>query len=159
MGATRTRNHGMGLGVIHPAYYRRICRDGIKKFVKFAVNVWGMSPDGGDEEELAFGGIDALQAFIHEIGLPGRRGNWESQISSLKTIADSCIRNDGGYRQPDARGNLGYFGRVLLVQRRKIMPHIAISMYPGRSRKRRQPLAEKVRTLVSEELKKDPRRL
>ena len=71
MGAYTDCNHGMGLGVIHPAYYRRICWDGIKKFVKFAVNVWGMSPDGGDEEELAFGGIDALQAFIQEIGLPG----------------------------------------------------------------------------------------
>ena len=100
MGAYTDCNHGMGLGVIHPAYYRRICRDGIKKFVKFAVNVWGMSPDGGDEEELAFGGIDALQAFIHEIGLPGTlRELGITDQSLLKTIADSCIRNDGGYRQ------------------------------------------------------------
>ncbi len=37
------------------------------------------------------------------------------------------------------------------------MPHIAISMYPGRSRKEKAALAEKVRTLVSEELKKDPK--
>lgn len=74
--------------------------DGIKKFVKFAVNVWGMSPDGGDEEELAFGGIDALQAFIQEIGLPGTlRELGIMNQSLLKTIADSCIRNDGGYRQ------------------------------------------------------------
>ena len=100
MGAYTDCNHGMGLGVIHPAYYRRICRDGIKKFVKFAVNVWGMSPDGGDEEELAFGGIDALQAFIHEIGLPGTlRELGITDQNLLKTIADSCIRNDGGYRQ------------------------------------------------------------
>ena len=100
MGAYTDCNHGMGLGVIHPAYYRRICRDGIKKFVKFAVNVWGMSPDGGDEEELAFGGIDALQAFIHEMGLPGTlRDLGITDQSLLKTIADSCIRNDGGYRQ------------------------------------------------------------
>ena len=35
------------------------------------------------------------------------------------------------------------------------MPHIAISMYPGRSREEKAALAEKVRTLVSEELKKD----
>ena len=34
------------------------------------------------------------------------------------------------------------------------MPHIAISMYPGRSREEKAALAEKVRTLVSEELKK-----
>ena len=37
------------------------------------------------------------------------------------------------------------------------MPHIAISMYPGRSREEKAALAEKVRTLVSEELKKDPK--
>ena len=48
--------------------------------MKFAVNVWGMSPDGGDEEELAFGGIDALQAFIMRLVCRGRCGNWESQI-------------------------------------------------------------------------------
>ena len=36
------------------------------------------------------------------------------------------------------------------------MPHIAISMY-GRSREEKAALAEKVRTLVSEELKKDPK--
>ena len=54
----------------------------------------------GDEEELAFGGIDALQAFIHEIGLPGTlRELGITDQSLLKTIADSCIRNDGGYRQ------------------------------------------------------------
>ena len=37
------------------------------------------------------------------------------------------------------------------------MPHIAISMYPGLSREEKAALAEKVRTLVSEELKKDPK--
>ena len=37
------------------------------------------------------------------------------------------------------------------------MPHIAISMYPGRSREEKAALAEKVRALVSEELKKDPK--
>lgn len=100
MGAYTDCNHGMGLGVIHPAYYRRICRDGIKKFVKFAVNVWGMSPDGGDEEELAFGGIDALQAFIHEIGLPGTlRELGDHRSEPTENDCCSCIRNDGGYRQ------------------------------------------------------------
>lgn len=56
----------------------------------------------------------------------------------------------------DARGNLGYFGRVLLVQRRKIRTHCNIYV-PGRSREEKAALAEKVRALVSEELKKDPK--
>ena len=37
------------------------------------------------------------------------------------------------------------------------MPHIAISMYPGRSREEKAALAAKVRALVSEALKKDPK--
>ena len=36
------------------------------------------------------------------------------------------------------------------------MQHIAITMYPGRSRDEKEALAEKVRTIVSEKLKKDP---
>ena len=68
--------------------------------MKIAINLRVYSPDAGDEEELAFGGIDALQAFIHEIGLPGTlRELGITDQSLLKTIADSCIRNDGGYRQ------------------------------------------------------------
>lgn len=37
------------------------------------------------------------------------------------------------------------------------MPHIAITLYPGRSQEDKARLAEKVRTMVSEELKKDPK--
>ena len=41
-----------------------------------------------------------MQAFIHEIGLPETlRELGITDQSLLKTIADSCIRNDGGYRQ------------------------------------------------------------
>ena len=38
-------NHGEGLAVLHPAYYRHICRDGEEKFAKFAERVWGLNPD------------------------------------------------------------------------------------------------------------------
>ncbi len=37
------------------------------------------------------------------------------------------------------------------------MPHIAITLYPGRGHDEKAKLAEKVRTLVSEELNKDPK--
>lgn len=35
-------NHGKGLAVLHPVYYRHICKDGLSKFVRFAVRVWGL---------------------------------------------------------------------------------------------------------------------
>ena len=63
-------NHGQGVAVLHPAYYRHIYRDGVLKFARFAQNVWGISADGRDEYEQAEAGIGALENFIREIGLP-----------------------------------------------------------------------------------------
>ncbi len=37
-------NHGAGLAVLHPVYYRHIYQDGLSKFQKFAVHVWGFPP-------------------------------------------------------------------------------------------------------------------
>lgn len=100
MGVYTDCNHGMGLAVIHPAYYRRICRDGVGKFARFARKVWNISPEGRSEEELAFAGIDALEAFIRSLGLPtSLRELGFADRDVLKPIADSCILNDGGYRK------------------------------------------------------------
>lgn len=99
MGAYTDCSHGGGLAVIHPTYYRHICKNGQKKFAQFAVNVWGISAEGKTEEELAFAGIDALEAFIRKIGLPGTLKELGfTDKSLLKTIADSCEINRGGYR-------------------------------------------------------------
>lgn len=68
LGAYTNRNHGAGLAVIHPVLYRHIYKSGAARFARFAQNVWGIAPKGSDGETAA--GIDALAAFIKEIGLP-----------------------------------------------------------------------------------------
>lgn len=99
MGAYTDCSHGCGLAVIHPAYYRHICGNGLKKFAQFAVNVWGISAEGKTEEELALAGIDALEQFIREIGLPTTLKELGFKDKSLlKPIADSCVINTGGYK-------------------------------------------------------------
>lgn len=65
LGAYTNCNHGAGLAVIHPVLYRHIYKSGA---ARFAQNVWGIAPKGSDGETAA--GIDALAAFIKEIGLP-----------------------------------------------------------------------------------------
>ena len=65
LGAYTDCNHGAGLAVIHPVLYRHIYKSGA---ARFAQNVWGIAPKGSDGETAA--GIDALAAFIKEIGLP-----------------------------------------------------------------------------------------
>lgn len=62
--------HGAGPVAFRPSYYRHIYKDGLEKFKRFAVGVWGISPEGKTDEETARAGIDALESFIREIGLP-----------------------------------------------------------------------------------------
>lgn len=63
-------NHGAGLAVLHPVYYRAICKAGVKKFARFALRVWDIPAESGSEVELAHAGVEALADFIREIGLP-----------------------------------------------------------------------------------------
>ena len=69
LGAYTNCNHGAGLAVIHPVLYRHIYKSGAARFARWAQNVWGIAPNGSDEE-TALAGINALTSFIKEIGLP-----------------------------------------------------------------------------------------
>ena len=69
LGAYTNCNHGAGLAVIHPVLYRHICKAGATRFARFAENVWGIEPKDS-KEETALAGVEALAAFIREIGMP-----------------------------------------------------------------------------------------
>ena len=95
-------NHGEGLAVLHPAYYRHICMDGLSKFMRFAERVWGLCrEDYESDEEFALAGIDALASFIKEMGLPTTLrdlGFGSDEHKMLKEIADSCFISQGAFR-------------------------------------------------------------
>ncbi len=100
LGAYTDCNHGCGLAVLHPVYYRHIYKDGLKKFVRFAENVWQISRDGQSDEELARAGVEALADFIKEIGLPTTlRELGVDETTDLKAIADSCNLAPGSYKK------------------------------------------------------------
>ena len=100
LGAYTDCNHGAGLAVLHPTYYRHIYKAGLAKFKRFATEVWDISSDGKTDEETARAGIDELERFIREIGLPatlqelGIHGDVD-----LKAVADSCAVVPGSYRK------------------------------------------------------------
>lgn len=100
LGAYTNCNHGAGLAVLHPVYYRHIYKSGLAKFKQFAVNVWGVSTDGKTDEEIAFARIDALENFIVEIGLPVTLQDLGvDESTDLKVIADSCAIVSGSYKK------------------------------------------------------------
>lgn len=100
LGAYTDCNHGCGLAVLHPVYYRHIYREGLPKFVRFAKNVWGIDGSGKTDEETAREGVETLAAFIREIGLPTTlRELGMSSEEGLKEIADSCNLAPGSYKK------------------------------------------------------------
>ena len=103
LGAYTDCNHGQGLAVLHPAYYRRIYPSAVSKFARFARSVWGISDQGRSEEELAQAGIQALSDFIVECGLPTRlsqlRSKTEITPELLRQVADSTNLLPNGPRQ------------------------------------------------------------
>lgn len=98
VGAYTDCNHGQGLAVIHPAVYRHLHDAGKEKLARMAEEVWSVK--GATQEETAALGIDALEAFIKEIGLPTR---WsEMGITDermLRAAADTCFITPGCCRQ------------------------------------------------------------
>lgn len=98
VGAYTDCNHGQGLAVIHPAVYRHLLDAGKEKLARMAEEVWSVK--GATQEETAALGIDALEAFIKEIGLPTR---WsEMGITDermLRAAADTCFIAPGCCRQ------------------------------------------------------------
>lgn len=100
LGAYTDCNHGQGMAVLHPCYYRHILRNGISKFARFARNVWKISQKKETEEEIAEAGIDALEKFIRELGLPSTlRELGVKNQNELDEIAASCRYSPGGYRR------------------------------------------------------------
>ena len=86
LGAYTDCNHGQGLAVIHPAYYRCIIKDAPEKFTRFAKEVFGV--------QTAQEGVEALADFIKECKLPTKMGELKSKIEItpevLRKVADTC---------------------------------------------------------------------
>ena len=98
VGAYTDCNHGQGLAVIHPALYRRLLDAGKEKLARMAETVWGVK--GTTIKETAMRGIETLEAFIREIGLPT---HWSemgiTDENMLRAAADTCFITPGCCRQ------------------------------------------------------------
>lgn len=96
LGAYTNCNHGAGLAVLHPVLYRHLCASDTARFARFACNVWNIAPEDRTESELAQIGVEALAAFIREIGLPTTFAELGIPADTdLKAIADSTVLTGG----------------------------------------------------------------
>lgn len=91
--------HGMTLSGISVAYYRHIMKFGLKRFVRFAEVVWGVSCKDKTDVQIANEGIDALAAWIKEIGAATEITSLGVTPDMLDDIAGATIILPGGYHR------------------------------------------------------------
>jgi alcohol dehydrogenase YqhD (iron-dependent ADH family) len=62
--------HGAGLAVVFPSWMRQVYTHDMARFIRFAVEVWGVKNDYFNPEKTAVAGIDKMQEFFISIGMP-----------------------------------------------------------------------------------------
>ena len=95
LGAYTDCNHGQGLAVIQPIYYRHILEAAREKFTRFAKVVFGA--------DTAEAGLDELEKLIRDCGLPTKMGELKSIVEItpelLRQVADTCNIIKSGPRE------------------------------------------------------------
>ena len=98
VGAYTNATHGMTLSAVSLPYYRFIMPYGLKKFVRFAEEVWNVNPDGKTDEQIAEAGLSAMENWMKEIGLVMKISELGVTEEMIEGIADGTFIMDGGYK-------------------------------------------------------------
>lgn len=93
--------HGMTLAAVSMPYYRYIMKYGLAKFVRYAVNVWGVNGAGKTDEEIAKEGLSAMEAWMKKIGLVMNITELGATPEMIDGMVKSTIVMDGGYKVLD----------------------------------------------------------
>ena len=98
VGAYTDATHGMTLAAVSLAYYRYILPYGLKKFVRFAENVWNVDPSGKTDEQVAQEGLAAMESWMKELGLAMNISELGATEDMLEGLADATLVLTGGYK-------------------------------------------------------------
>ena len=98
--------HGAGLAVVLPAFMRYQYKHNVMLFARLAVNVFGVKMDYENPWRTALSGIDSLEAFLREIGLPTTFEQLGAKEEDIPALVEKCAFNNGdllGYLNPLTR--------------------------------------------------------
>jgi len=86
--------HGAGLAVVFPAWMRHVYLHDINRFVRFAVEVWGVEKDYFNPDLTALEGIQKLQDFFVSIGLPHNLAGLKIPADRIDEMASRATGDD-----------------------------------------------------------------
>lgn len=83
--------HGAGLAVLFPAWARYVYKYNVKRFSRFAKNVWGV--DEQDEQKSALMGIKKMAEYFASLGMPTTLKELGVPKESISRLADLTTYN------------------------------------------------------------------
>ena len=98
VGGYTDATHGMTLSAVSLPYYRFIMPYGIKKFKRFAEEVWDIDPDGKSDEEISEEGLEAMENWMKKLGLVLNISELGATEEMIDGIADGTFILEGGYK-------------------------------------------------------------
>lgn len=98
VGAYTNATHGMTLSAVSLAYYKHICPYGLKKFVRFAQNVWNVECKNKSDEQIVRDGLAAMENWMRQLGLVMRIGELGVNAETIEEIANGAFTTNGGYK-------------------------------------------------------------
>jgi len=82
--------HGEGLAIIFPAWMKYVYKQGLERFVQFAVRVWNIEQDFENPEKTALDGINKLISFYKTMGLATTLSEIGIAEKDFSEIAAKC---------------------------------------------------------------------
>lgn len=98
VGAYTDATHGMTLAAVSLPYYRTIMSYGLKKFKRFAEEVWGVCSEGKTDEEVANEGLAEMESWMKKLGLTLSISELGVTDDMIDGIAEGTFILDGGYK-------------------------------------------------------------
>lgn len=98
VGAYTNATHGMTLSAVSIAYYRHVFPYGLKKFARFAKNVWNVDGNGKSDERLALDGLSSMESWMKDLGLVMNISDLGVKPDMIDGIANGVFSTGGGYK-------------------------------------------------------------
>lgn len=104
--------HGAGLAVMFPAFMRYTVNEDVQRFRRLAVRVFGIKDKPKKPLKVALAGIDALEAFFKEIGMPTSFKELGAKEEDIDKLMEKLHINQGD--------KFGHFKELTMEDSRKI---------------------------------------
>ena len=98
VGAYTDATHGMTLSAVSLPYYRFIMPYGLKKFRRFAEEVWGVFPEGKTDQQIAEEGLSAMENWMKTIGVAMNLSELGVTEDMIDGIVEGTLILEGGYK-------------------------------------------------------------